>query len=66
MERKLAELNEYVVRAQRVLAEFLPPDRGKSERDTITELLGILDSRKLLRLQAEIKKSHPAFFANDH
>ena len=65
MERKLAELNEYVRRAQRVLAEYLPPDSGKSAEATLGELLGILDSRELVSLQAEITK-RPALFANDH
>ena len=57
MERKLlAELNEFVERAQRVLADYLPPDSGKSERETLGELLGILDSRGLHQLQNEIGK----------
>jgi hypothetical protein len=50
----LAEINEQVHRAQRVLADFLPPDSGKSEQDTIAELLGVLDSRELHRIQREI------------
>jgi len=66
MERKLlAELNEFVERAQRVLAEYLPPDSGKSERETLSELLGILDSRGLHQLQGEIKnliERRSAFF----
>ena len=40
----LRELNYRLRRAQRVLAEYLPEDSGKSEKDTIAELLGILDS----------------------
>jgi hypothetical protein len=50
----LAEINEHVRRAQCVLADFLPPDSGKSEQDTIAELLGILDSREIHRIQREI------------
>jgi hypothetical protein len=50
----LQEINEHVHRAQHVLAEFLPPDSGKSEEATIAELLSILDSRELHRIQREI------------
>jgi hypothetical protein len=61
-ERKLLrQLNEHVKRAQRVLAEYLPVDSGKSEKDTIAELLGILDSRELHRIQQQLA-SKPALF----
>ena len=33
--------------AQRVLAEYLPPDSGKSPKDTLNELLGVLDNREI-------------------
>lgn len=53
-ERQLAELNDTVKRAQRVLREYLPEDSGKSPEETIAALLDILDSRQLVRLQREI------------
>ena len=38
-ERKLLrELNDHVQRAQRVLAEYLPQESGKSEEETISQL----------------------------
>jgi hypothetical protein len=49
----LRELNGFVKRAQRVLAEYLPEDSGKSEKEVISELLGILDSREMHKLQAK-------------
>ncbi len=61
--RLLRELNDHVKRAQRVLAEYLPEDSGKSEKDTIAELLGILDSRELHRIQEQLR-ARPALFAN--
>jgi hypothetical protein len=68
MERKfLGELNEFVERAQHVLAEYLPPDSGKSEKEALAELLGILDSRGLHRLQGEINEligRRSAFFGH--
>jgi hypothetical protein len=41
----LRELNSFVVRARRVLATYLPYDSGISEKETVAELLGLLDSR---------------------
>lgn len=58
----LRQLNEHVKRAQRVLAEYLPEESGKSEEDTIAEVLGILDSRELHRIQVQLA-SKPAMFA---
>ena len=63
MENKLAELNVYVKRAQCALRGYLPPDSRKSASDTISELLGILDSRELVRLQREIADSTALFGA---
>lgn len=51
---QLEQLNQFVREAQGVLASYLPPDSGKSELETISKLLGILDSRELHRLQREI------------
>ena len=48
-ENQLAMLNAFVTLAQRVLAEYLPEESGKSEKEVIAELLGILDSRELHR-----------------
>ena len=56
----LTDLNSYLLRAQRVLAEYLPEDSGKSEKDTIAELLGILDDCQLHRIQKRIRA--PALF----
>jgi len=50
----LIELNDHVRRAQRVLAAYLPPETRKSGQEVIAELLGVLDSRELHRLQAQI------------
>jgi hypothetical protein len=61
--RLLRELNDHVKRAQRVLAEYLPEESGKSEKDTIAELLGILDSRELHRIQKQLA-SKPALFVD--
>jgi hypothetical protein len=62
MERKLLwDLNERLTQAQRALAEYLPPDSGKSPKDTLSELLGILDNRELIELQERIPKK-PALF----
>lgn len=61
MNDNLAELNGYVRRAQRVLAEYLPPDSGKSAEATISELLGILDDKALLKLQATIPQKTALF-----
>jgi regulator of sirC expression with transglutaminase-like and TPR domain len=63
----LTELNGHVVRAQRALAEYLPPNSEKSEREVIGELLQILDNRSVVQLQDEIAASvaeRPVFFAN--
>jgi hypothetical protein len=61
-ERKLIrQLNDTIKRAQRVLAEYLPEGSGKSEKDTIAELLGILDSRELHSIQQQLA-SRPALF----
>ena len=59
----LRQLNDHVRRAQRVLAEYLPDDSGKSEKETLSELLGILDSRALHRIQEELR-AKPALFAH--
>ena len=59
----LRQLNDYVKRAQRVLAEYLPEESGKSEKDTIAELLGILDSREMHRIQEQLR-AKPVLFAN--
>ena len=59
--RLLRELNDTIKRAQRVLAEYLPEESGKSEEDTIAELLGILDSRELYRIQEQLR-AKPALF----
>ena len=56
----LTDLNSYLLRAQRVLAEYLPEDSGKSEKDATAELLGILDDRQLHRIQKRIRA--PALF----
>ena len=61
-EHLLTELNSYIARAQRVLAEYLPEESGKSEKDAISELLGILDNRELLKIQKTIR-AKPALFA---
>jgi hypothetical protein len=58
-ENQLAMLNAFVVRAQRVLAEYLPEESGKSEKEVIADLLGILDSRELVRLQETIGTPQP-------
>ncbi len=58
----LTELNSYVKRAQHILADYLPEESGKSEKDTIAALLGILDNRGLLRLQKRIRNK-PALFS---
>lgn len=57
----LTELNSHVVRAQRLLAEYLPEDSGKTEKDNLAELLGILDSRELHAIQKRIRRK-PALF----
>ena len=59
--RLLRELNDTVSRAQRVLAAYLPEESGKSEKETIAELLGILDSRELHRIQQQLA-TRPALF----
>jgi len=61
--KQLAELNSFVMRAQGVLTRYLPDNSGVSEKQAIAELLGILDSRELYRLQKEIRASKPALFA---
>ena len=61
--RLLRDLNDHVKRAQRVLAEYLPDDSGKSEKETIAELLGILDSRELHGIQEQLR-AKPALFAS--
>jgi hypothetical protein len=55
MEQKqyLIELTQVVERAQRALGEFLRPDSAISERETINQLLGILDDRRVVKLIAE-------------
>lgn len=58
--RLLRELNDTVRRAQRVLAEYLPEESGKSQKDTIAEF-GILDSRELHRIQQQLA-NRPALF----
>jgi hypothetical protein len=60
--KQLTELNSFVRRAQRVLADYLPPDSNKTADDTLSELLGILDNRELHRLQEKIP-AKPALFA---
>ena len=57
----LRQLNDHVKRAQRVLAEYLPEESGKFETDTIAELLGILDSRELHKIQEQLR-AKPALF----
>jgi hypothetical protein len=57
----LIELNGHARRAQRVLAAYLPPDTRKSGQEVIAELLGILDSRELHRLQAQIAEKAALF-----
>jgi len=62
----LTELNGHVVRAQRALAQYRPPDSRISERELIAELVAILDSRALISLQDDIAAAaqRPAFFAD--
>jgi len=57
----LTELNSYVIRAQAVLATYRSNDGGKSEKETIAELLNILDSRELHELQMQVARKS-AFF----
>ena len=59
--RLLRDLNDHVRRAQRVLAEYLPDDSAKTEKETISELLGILDGRELHRIQEQLR-AKPALF----
>jgi hypothetical protein len=57
MERELlAELNEFVERAQRIVARHLPPDSGNSAEDAITELLGLLDGAELRDVQGRVRE----------
>ena len=44
-----------------LLAEYLPEESGNSAKDTISELLGILDSRELVRIQKQLA-GKPALF----
>jgi len=55
--KMLTELNGHLVRAQRALRKYLPPDSETSEQELISELLGILDSRALVTLQKDIAAS---------
>jgi hypothetical protein len=62
MERKLLwDLNERLTQAQRALAEYLPPNSGKTPRDTLNELLVILDNGEIHELQERIPEK-PALF----
>jgi hypothetical protein len=61
-ENQLAALNAFVIRAQEVLATYLPDESGKSEKEVISDLLAILDSREIHRLQKEIGPKQ-AFFS---
>jgi hypothetical protein len=57
MERKLlAELNELLERAQRVLVEFLPPENKMTEVDALNELFDILDGPDQRRIQGEVRQ----------
>ena len=63
----LRVLNSYVERAQRSLAEYLPPDSGVAPEKAISGVLEQLDNKKLLRVQDEARKlvgKRPAFFTD--
>jgi len=47
---------DVIHRAQMALAKFLTTDSGVSEKDCISELLGILDSREAALLTAHIQR----------
>jgi hypothetical protein len=64
----LADLNGRVERAQRALAEYLPNESGISPEDAISNVLGVLDDREFLKIQAEGRKlpgEQPALFTAD-
>jgi hypothetical protein len=44
-----AHYHDAITRAMAVLTEYLVPDSGKSAEDAISEVLGILDHRDLVR-----------------
>lgn len=58
MERELlAELNDLLEQAQRVLAEYArPPDSGITATDAVERLLGILDGPQQRRVQGQVRR----------
>ena len=55
-------------KAQVALADYLPPDSEITPRDTISNVLGILDDREFLEIQSEARAllgKQPAFFKGD-
>ena len=64
----LRELNDRVEEAQGALDHYLLPDSGITPRDTISNVLGILDDREFLEIQSEARAllgKQPAFFKGD-
>ena len=64
----LRELNDRIEEAQVALADYLPPDSEITPRDTISNVLGILDDREFLKLQDEAREllsERPALFTAD-
>jgi hypothetical protein len=68
MERELlAELNELVERAQRIVARHLPPDSGNSAEDAMSELLALLGGAELRDVQSRVREllaTRSALFEN--
>jgi hypothetical protein len=60
----LAELNDLVEQAQRILREYLRPDTPLSPKDVISALLGVLDGPQQREVQSKVREAlgRPALF----
>jgi hypothetical protein len=60
----LAELNDLVEQAQRILREYLPPDSALSPEEALSALLGVLDGPQQRAVQSRVREAlgRPAFF----
>ena len=51
---KADELTIAISKCQKILAKYIEPESGISDRDAINDLLGVLDNKKLVILMRDL------------